>query len=97
MKSWLNNPRYLHLAPLAYYTIRFFLGIKQHVEVAVVLVQNPAEAIPENLNNLLDIGLYITNSDGDGSPKTNEAKVLSKLPPTLICLGFNRQGQFFPW
>jgi len=63
MKSWLTNPR-------------FFLGVKQHTEIAVVLVQEPSQPAPANLNDLLDIGMYITNSDGDGNPKTDEAKDL---------------------
>jgi hypothetical protein len=39
------------------------------------LIQNPGQ-VDIDENNLLEIGMYITNSDGDGNPKTNEEKDL---------------------
>uniref|UniRef100_A0A6B2KY75 Peptidase C2 calpain domain-containing protein n=1 Tax=Arcella intermedia TaxID=1963864 RepID=A0A6B2KY75_9EUKA len=61
VKSWWNNPHY-------------YLAVKQDVELVAVLIQNPGQEVDEN--NLLEIGMYITNSDGDGNPKTNEEKDL---------------------
>jgi len=58
VKSWFNNPN-------------FFVAVKQHTEVAAVLIQSPGEDnIPQD--QLLEIGFYITNSDGNGKPKINE-------------------------
>jgi len=66
MTSWLNNPH-------------FYVAVKQHTECCVVLIQSPGEDV--KLEELKDIGFYVTNSDGDGNPKTNEAADLIAQAP----------------
>lgn len=59
MVDWLNNPR-------------FYVAVKQHTELACVIIQHPGST-NINLTDLKEIGFYVTNSDGDGNPKTNES------------------------
>lgn len=67
MKSWLTNPRY-------------YLAAKQTFECAIVLIQD-APATMTQAEPLKEIGFYVTSSDGDGNPKTNEASDLIAQSP----------------
>eukprot|EP01130_Rhizamoeba_saxonica_P007419 TRINITY_DN3002_c0_g1_i1.p1 TRINITY_DN3002_c0_g1~~TRINITY_DN3002_c0_g1_i1.p1 ORF type:complete len:1270 (+),score=375.17 TRINITY_DN3002_c0_g1_i1:27-3836(+) len=57
MENWLTNPR-------------FYITCKQHVKFSAILIQDPNNG--PDLDNPLPIGYYITPSDGEGNPKTNE-------------------------
>eukprot|EP01128_Nolandella_sp_AFSM9_P008629 TRINITY_DN5316_c0_g1_i1.p1 TRINITY_DN5316_c0_g1~~TRINITY_DN5316_c0_g1_i1.p1 ORF type:complete len:1053 (+),score=344.21 TRINITY_DN5316_c0_g1_i1:69-3161(+) len=65
VSSWLKNPR-------------IYAAVKQHTEAAIVMIQSPEEK-EYDINAMKNIGFYITNSDGDGAPKTNEAADLISM------------------